>query len=225
MMHQVMLQAAQIGGECVLGLLFVASIVGVAIISDRVWFFARTRIDADHFARQLLQALHAGDLPRARSIANKSRASLSLVVAAGLSQLQQGTRAMTVAMRIAKGHERIRLEGQMGLLGAIGQCSLLLGLLGTLLDLMQVALRGDASGLSANSPIATAPPDVLAILTPVAAGLLVAIPTMFADQVLKCQVRGTLRKIDSVTQLLVLQLREAQRQYSRIAKPTKSQAA
>ncbi len=212
MLHQVMLEAARIGGECVLGLLFVASIVGVAIISDRLWFFAHTRIDADLFARQLLQALHAGELPRARAIAARSRASLALVVSAGLSQVPQGFRAMTAAMRVAKGHERVRLEGQLGLLGAIGQCSLLIGLLGTLFDLMQVALAGHAGGLTANSPLATTPPDVLAILTPAAAGLIVAIPAMFADGVLKMHIRHSLRRIESVTELMLLQLSEAKRQ-------------
>ena len=218
MLHQVMLEAARIGGECALGLLFVASIVGVAIISDRAWFLARTRLDADLFARQLLQALHAGDLPRARSIAARSKASLALVVSAGLSQLPQGMRAMTAAMRIAKGHERVRLEGQLGLLSAIGQCSLLLGLLGTILDLMQVALVGSAAGLTANSPFATTPPDALAILTPAAAGFLVAIPSLFANRVLTNHIRQTLRRIDSVTQLLLLQLREARRQHAAPAK-------
>ena len=225
MMHEVLLQAAQIGGECVLGLLFVASIVAVAIVSDRIWFFAHTRIDADHFARTLLQALHAGDLPRARSLTTKSRASLALVVAAGLSQLAQGPRAMANAMRIAKIHERTRLEGQLGLLGAIGQCALLTGLLGTLFDLMQIALNGNAAELTASSPLETTPPDVLAILTPAAAGLLVAIPAMFADRVLRNHVRQTLHRIDSVTQLLVLQLREAKQKHARTVAARNSQAA
>lgn len=211
MFHHVLLEAARIGGECALGLLFVASIVGVAIISDRIWLFARTRIDADLFARQLLQALNSGDLQRARGIAARSRASLALVVSAGLSQLPQGLRAMKAAMRIAKGHERVRLEGQLGLLGAIGQCSLLVGLLGTILDLMQVAIAGNAAGLTSSSPFAATSPDTLAIVTPTAAGLLVAIPTLFADRVLKNHIRQSLRKIDSVTQLLLLQLREAAR--------------
>ena len=225
MMHEVLLQAAQIGGECVLGLLFIASIVGVAIISERVWFFVRTRVDADSFARSLLQALHAGDLPRARSITARSQASLCLVVSAGLSQLPQGTRAMAAAMRIAKTHERTRLEGQSSVLGALGQCSLLAGMLGTVFDLMQVALQGSAAELTAGAPLATTPPDVLAILTPLAAGLLVAIPAMFADRVLRNHIRQTLRRIDSVTQLLVLQLREAQKRHASAAKARSSQAA
>jgi biopolymer transport protein ExbB len=225
MMHQVLLQAAQIGGECVLGVLFVASIVGVAIISDRIWFFTHNRIDADHFTRALLQALQAGDLPRARSLATKSRASLCLVITAGLSQISQGTRSMAKAMRIAKIHERTRLEGQLGLLGAVGQCALLTGLLGTLFDLMQIALNGNAAELTASSPLATTPPDVLAILTPAAAGLLVAIPAMFADRVLKNHVRQTLRNISSVTQLLLLQLHEIERKHARAASSNQSQAA
>ena len=215
MMHQVMLQAAEVGGELVLALLFVASIVAVAIVSDRVWFFVRHRIDADLFARQLLQALHSGDLQRSRAIAGRSRASICLVTAAGLSQVQQGLRAMAAAMRIAKGHERLRMEGPIGLLGAIGQGSLLAGLLGTIFDLMQVAVRGNAHGLVADSPFATTPPEVFAILTPAAAGLLVAIPAMFAARLLRNHVRQTLCKIDSVSQLLVLQLREARRLHSK----------
>lgn len=218
MLHHVMLEAARIGGECVLGLLFIASIVAVAIISDRIWFFARNRVDADLFARQLLQALHTGDLARVRSIASRTRASLGLVVSAGLSQLPQGLRAVGTAMRIARGHERVRLEGQLGLLATIGQCSLLTGLLGTLFDLMQVALRGNAAGLTSDSPFATEAPDVLAILTPAAAGLLVAIPATFAARVMRLHVRSTLRRIDSVTQLLNLQLRESKRQAQSVRK-------
>jgi biopolymer transport protein ExbB/TolQ len=223
MLHQVLLEAARIGGELVLGLLFIASIVGTAIISDRIWFFVTTRVDADLvdadlFARQLLQALHAGDLTRARSIATRTKASLGLVVAAGISQLPQGISATRMAMRIARGHERMRLEGQLGVLAAIGTCSLLAGLLGTIFDLMQVAVTGSAAGLTANSPLVTTTPDALAVLTPAAAGFLVAIPTLFADRVLRSHVRQTLQRLDSVTQLLLLQLREAHEQHKHSTK-------
>lgn len=222
-MHEVLLQAAQFGGECVLALLFVSSIVGIAVISERLWFYYRTRVDADAFARSLLQALHNGDLSRARSLASRSQASLCLVISAGLSQLPQGLRSMRAAMRIAKVHERTRLEGQASILGALGQSTLLLGLLGTVFDLMQVAILGSAEGLNASAPVAT-PPDVLAILTPLAGGLLVAIPALFADRMFKNHVRQTLRRIDSVSQLVTLQLRELQKKHA-APSTVKSQAA
>jgi biopolymer transport protein ExbB len=196
MLHELIVEVAQIGGGPVLGLLLIANIVSVAIVGNRIWFFLQHRVDADLFARQLLHPLSVGDWPKARAIARRSTASVCVVVAAGLSQAERGRHAVRSALRSARVHERTRLEGQLGVLGAVARAGLPLGMLGTVLDWIQIShLPTDMAGT-----------DVAWMLACSAAGLMVAVPALLAFRLLNWRVRLTLRQIDTLAQLLLLQV-------------------
>lgn len=207
MMHQLMIRLAQVGGECAFWLLLAISIASSGIISNRVWFLLKYRIDVEEFARALLQHLRAGDWAKARAVAGRSAASACQVVAGGLTQIDEGNRAVRRAMRSVRLLEMIRLEGHLGVLARLGYTAVLIGLLGTLCDI----IAWDASPApEAAAIVAVAPAFPYAALAPTAAGLAIAVPALFASTLLKNRVRHRLRQIDWVVQLVQLQLRSLQ---------------
>jgi len=203
MMHQLMIRLAQMGGECAFWLLLAISIVSSGIISNRVWFLFKYRIDVEEFARALLQHLRTGDWAKARAVANRSAASACMVVAGGLTQIDDGPRAVRRAMRSVRLLERIRLEGHVGVLARLGYTAVLIGLLGTVCDVIAWDASPSPEATSITTQAATFP---FATLAPTAAGLAIAAPALLASTLLKNRVRHRLRLTDWVTQLVLLQL-------------------
>jgi biopolymer transport protein ExbB len=209
MFHKLMIQLAEGGAELALGLLLVASVLSLAIISNRAWFFIQQRLDSVRVGKQLLHALCASDWGKVWAIVHRSQHGACLVIAAGLTQVDRGRRAVRTAVCSARLREQTRLEGQLDFLYPLARSAMLLGLLGTLLDLVRMAYApGAAAVTSAGSAAAGqgAARTMLELLAPAAAGLVVAIPALLADGILKRQLRLALREIDSLAHLLILQL-------------------
>lgn len=203
MMHQLMIRVAQMGGECAFWLLLTISIVSSGIISNRVWFLFKNRVDVEEFARALLQHLRTGDWAKARSVAGRSSASVCMVVAGGLTQIDEGNRAVRRAMRSVRLLEKVRIEGHIGVLATLGYTALLIGVLGTICDI----ITWDALPMPETISLAvSAPKFPYMALGPTAGGLAIAVPALLASTLLKNRMRQRLRQIDWVAQLLLLQL-------------------
>ena len=221
MLHQLLNQIAPAGGAASVGLLLVASVISVAIISKHAWFLRRNRVNGDLLARQLLPLLATGDWTRARAVATRSSASVCLVISAGLTQVDQGKQAVRAAMLSVKAHQRIRLEGELGVLAAIGRSALLIGLLGTCFNLTLLA-RDPATTLAGIGPTFS---EVLDVIGPMAAGLIVAIPALLASSILKCRARHILSQVDCLAHLLLLQIGNHKRRLARPQVAVRSAAA
>lgn len=208
MLHQLVLQVAALGSEAVLGLLLVVSVISLAIIANRTWFLFQHRIDADAFARQLLLAIDGDNWQKAQAVVRRSAASICLVIGAGLSQVDEGRAAVEMAIRSATARERIRLEGPLGMLSSLGIAALLLGVLGTLIDLIQFAQ------IAADQQSGTWL-DIILTLAPLGAGIFVAVPALLAASALDCRVRLVLGQIDSLSQIVLLQIPQEPPQLTR----------
>jgi biopolymer transport protein ExbB/TolQ len=206
MMHQILERLAQFGGEGALGLLFVLSIVNLGIISQRVWFFARCHINADTFVKQLVALLRVRDVRRAEALSQQANASICVVTLAGLLQADEGALVVEQAMQTATSHERIHLEDKLVLLNELARLSLLVGVLGSLFDV--VALGSQIATISTSEGTAgpLAPSAMLAAITPMIGGLLVAIPAWLARSMLNVHVQRALRQCDFVARLVPSQL-------------------
>ncbi len=202
MLYDLIGRFARIGGECALGVLFLVSIVSVAMVCDRVWFFARRRIDIDAFAQRLLPLLRVQDWSGARNVAQQSLASPSLIVLAGLSQVGHGSDAVHIVMRSALARERIRLETHLGLLRSLGLVALLVGTLGTVFDLWEFL---NSAGLTTSGRTVLSYQGI-SVLAPLAAGLLAATPALFVASVLSSQVQKIVHQIEFITDFVMAQL-------------------
>src|SRR5262245_44580757 len=105
MMHDLLGRLARFGGEGLLCALFVMSVINLAIISQRVWFFVRRHINVDKFVKLLVPLLRARDLPRARALSHRGRSSVCSITLAGLTEAEHGLPAAQDAFETAISYE------------------------------------------------------------------------------------------------------------------------
>ena len=208
-MHELIGRLAQFGGEGALVALFFISIVSVALITERLWYFSRRRIDVDQLARQLVALLRAGDLPKARMLAQHSKSSACSIALAGLTQADYGMQAVRHALVTATSRERLRLENRLNLLNELARISFLIGVTGTLSDLLTIGTPHVPAAMTTGATGWQPHHLVVATLAPVVAGLLVAIPAYLATGMLRVHVQRLLLECDFITWLVSSQLPSA----------------
>ena len=206
-MHQLFERLSQYGGEAALCVLFLISILSVAVISERIWHFARNRVSADEFSRRLIELLRAGDMPSALALSQRSEISVRSITLAALMQTAHGQCAAGHALDAAALHERVRLQNRVGTLSNLARLSLLIGLAGTLFDVLALnASNGLAESLTHASNSLPIYRLVAATLAPTVAGLVVGIMTWLATGMLSSHVQRQLFECDMLARLISFQL-------------------
>ena len=196
-----------LGAEWVLWLLIGLSIVSLAIMVERGVFFARRGVDCAALGAQLRALLVDGAYAGARDLVEGRHDLESLVVAAGLAQIDRGTNAVDEAMLSAKARERLRLERNLAVLGTLGNNTPFIGLFGTVLGIIKAShdltARQAAGGAAASAVMA----GVFEALVATAVGLLVAIPAVIGFNYFQRRVRATNGSVDALAHLVLSVLR------------------
>src|SRR6187431_1030325 len=91
----------EVGAAPILYLMIALSVVSLAIVLERAWFFLITAEDLTRLARALDEKLAAGDLAGARELTEDSRSIESAIVRAGLQGGERGADAASEAMASA----------------------------------------------------------------------------------------------------------------------------
>jgi biopolymer transport protein ExbB/TolQ len=206
MMHELLQRLAHFGGECALVILFILSVVNVAAISERFWYFWKRRLDIDDFASQLATLVRAGETVLARTVAEQSENSVCVIVLAALTQAGNGLKAARRALSVAISKERLRLRSKVTIFQDLGRCAILTGIAGTLFDLLAMNLSTIPDGAATESVGYQVLQLAIAALAPSAAGLAVAVPAFIASGIAKAHVERALLACDFVAQLLISQL-------------------
>jgi biopolymer transport protein ExbB len=155
--------------------LLLCSIATVAYGIERVYHYARAGRAKD--APEKIHALiERGDAEQAQSIAEATPGPVAAVLAEGLRHRGVDTVLMEEAISLAGGRELKRLNKNLHVLDLIGRLAPLMGLLGTVLGMME-AFRQVAASKGAVDPSLLAGGIWEALITTVA-GLFVAIPAM-----------------------------------------------
>jgi biopolymer transport protein ExbB len=173
------------GAEWVMWLMFGLSIISVAIMLERGWFYFSLRDDIARLAKELRERLRAGDLAGARKDLAASPSAEAAVVSAGLLEVDHGAKAAHEAMEGAAALQRMKLERRLAFLGTLGNNAPFIGLFGTVIGVVQafelLGKQGMTAGVEA-AQAATAPQEVMAAiaeaLVATAIGLAVAIPAV-----------------------------------------------
>lgn len=210
MLHNLLGRLAQFGGEGALCALFLLSVADLAIISQRIWFFVRRYINVEKFVTQLVPLLHKRDLSRARALSQGASASVCSITLAGLMQADKGLPAMQQALETATSLERIELEDKLLLLNELGRLALLIGLLGSLFDVLAFAAPNEAVSAAEVAVSPSHHPLLIAAIAPTIGGLLVAIPAWLAGSMLKVHVQRTVMECEFVARLVCSQLGAAE---------------
>ena len=201
------------GAEWVLWLLLGLSVISVAIMLERAWFYHSLRDDTERLARELRERLRKSDLEGARRLLDASPSAEAAVVMSGLEEADRGSRSAEEAMVGAKALQRQKLERRLAYLGTLGNNAPFVGLFGTVIGVVQAfeALGRQDAALQATEAVSgMAPQEVMAAiaeaLVATAVGLFVAIPAVAAYNIFQRRLRSILSNTDALGSVLLAHL-------------------
>ncbi|WP_433937565.1 MotA/TolQ/ExbB proton channel family protein [Sorangium cellulosum] len=201
------------GAAWVMWLMIGLSVISVAIILERAWFFWSLRDDLAVLARDLRTSLD-DSIEAARRRMDASPSAEAAVVSAGLAVAHQGPEAAEEAMAGAAALQRMKLERRLAYLGTLGNNAPFIGLFGTVIGVVGAF---DALGQAAKTPVAQAASQAMApqavmssiaeALVATAVGLAVAIPAVAANNFFQRMIKSTLANTEALTRVLLAHLK------------------
>ena len=174
------------GGPAMWALLLL-SIVAVAIVIERLLFFATQHSDSRGLLRQIGERIAADDLPGAIAICRQEKGMLPKILEFGLQRGEKNRADITDALSIALMENLNSLERNLGVIGTIAVIAPFVGLFGTVLGIIRafqdIALKG-------NSTPAVVAAGVSEALITTAAGLFVAVIAVIFFNYFKTRIKA-----------------------------------
>ena len=192
----------------VMWLLMLLSIASLVLIIERLFFFRSIRDDVAGLARELDELLRATRYRDAIHRMRKSKSAEASVVLAGLLHADMGPLSAQEAMEGAEALERMRLERGLAFLGTLGNNAPFIGLLGTVIGVIEafeVLGATDALRATAGSS-ATIMTGISEALVATAVGLFVAIPAVAAFNYFQRRIQSTLANTEALSKVLLAHL-------------------
>src|SRR5579859_505653 len=149
------------GAAPVMYLMIVLSVLSLAIILERAYFFYSIRDDLETLARDLSRALRNNDYDEARKRMEASPSAEAAVVVAGLVEADRGADAAEEAMAGATALQRMKLERRLAYLGTLGNNAPFIGLFGTVIGIIQAFEHLSDKNATVNASTAAAPAAVM----------------------------------------------------------------
>lgn len=162
------------GGWLMLPILL-ASTLALAICLERAWTLRTRRVAPPDLLARVWQWIKSNQLDAGKLKELREDSPLGEILAAGLLNSKHGREIMKESIEEAASHVIHGLERYLSLLGTIAVISPLLGLLGTVVGIIEAFMAVTATGL--NDPALLAGGISKALIT-TAGGLVVAIPAM-----------------------------------------------
>lgn len=189
------------GGNWVLYLLILSSILSVAVMIDKAIYFFKNRIDWSAFTETLTEFLNEGDPEAAATYLKQIRSPAARVVLAGLQSREKGPEAVEEVLIGKRIGEKIRMEARMMILGTLGNNAPFIGLFGTVLGIIK-AFHDLSTVQSPNPSVVMS--GVSEALVATAVGLLVAIPAVIAYNYFQRRVKEVVSQMDAASRILLV---------------------
>ncbi|MBC5799772.1 MAG: MotA/TolQ/ExbB proton channel family protein [Candidatus Eremiobacteraeota bacterium] len=168
-------------------ILILMSIIAVAIVIERLVFFAKEGADSKALLRALGQRIATDDIPGAVQQCRKTSGMLPRILEFGLQRGEKNRADITDALSIALMENLNLLERNLGVIGTIAVIAPFVGLLGTVLGIIKafqdIALKG-------NSTPAVVAAGVGEALVTTAAGLFVAVVSVIFFNYFKTRIKA-----------------------------------
>ncbi len=156
--------------------IILSSIIAIAIIIERFWSLNSARIAPGNALAEVWGKLRHGQMDAAQLRELRMSSPLGQILAAGLVNAKAGRAIMIESIELAASHVVHDMERYLGILGTIAAISPLMGLLGTVLGMIEVFSNTMKMG---NGDINVLSGGIAVALVTTASGLIVAIPSMF----------------------------------------------
>ncbi|HXK17394.1 MAG TPA: MotA/TolQ/ExbB proton channel family protein [Polyangiaceae bacterium] len=211
----------EVGASPILYLMLALSVVSVAIMVERSLFFFRVRENLQRLASELASSLDRGDVASAKALVESSTSAEAAIVSAGLLRIEHGPAAVEEAMSGASAVQRMRLERRLGFLGTLGSNAPFVGLLGTVIGIvqafeqLQVAGAANGSGGAMNNVMGA----IAEALVATAIGLVVAIPAVAAFNAFQRRIKRVLGNAEALRHIVLSYVKAEPRRESRDSSP------
>jgi len=176
-----------IAGGVAMWALLLLSVIAVAIVIERLFFFATQKSDARALLRQIGERIAADDLPGALKVVRQNRGMLPRILEFGLLRGEKNRADITDALSIALMENLNMLERNLGVIGTTAVIAPFVGLFGTVLGIIRafqdIALKG-------NSTPAVVAAGVSEALITTAAGLFVAVISVIFFNYFKTRIKA-----------------------------------
>jgi biopolymer transport protein ExbB len=174
------------GGPAMWALLAL-SVIAVAIVIERLLFFASQHSDSKGLLRAIGAKIAEDDLPGAIKICQQNKGMLPKILEFGLQRGEKNRADITDALSIALMENLNSLERNLGVIGTIAVIAPFVGLFGTVLGIIRafqdIALKG-------NSTPAVVAAGVSEALITTAAGLFVAVIAVIFFNYFKTRIKA-----------------------------------
>ena len=180
------------------------SILAFAITIDRVIsLFIRSKLNVPNFMGKVIRSVESHDYSSAIETCNiRTKHPLPKIVKAGLSKSNRREKEIERAMEEEMLRALPGIQRGIGFLGLLGNTATLLGLLGTIFGLIMAFEGVSAASAAARQKVLAEGISVAMYTT--AFGLIVAVPILFAHQIISGRVERLLIQLEEgATALLV----------------------
>jgi biopolymer transport protein ExbB len=188
------------GAEWVMWLLLGLSVISVAIMLERAWFYHSLRDDTEKLASELRDRLRRSDIAGARKLLDASPSAEAAVVMSGLDEIDRGAKSASEAMAGARALQRLKLERRLAFLGTLGNNAPFVGLFGTVIGVVQAF---EVLGKQAPQEVMAA---IAEALVATAVGLFVAIPAVAMYNIFQRKLKSILANTDALGSVLLAHL-------------------
>lgn len=192
------------GGEWVIYLLGICSIVAVAVMVERAILFSKEKKEFKSVEEEFLKVLQSANFTLISETFQNFSGLSGTILRTGLLESQRGARAVEEEILAATSKEKQRLEKRMIILGTLGNNAIYIGLFGTVLGVIKAFHDLAENGNSGPEVVMQGLSEAL-IAT--AVGLLVALPCVVAYNALQKQIKDLLLQTESLARLLLARLK------------------
>jgi len=195
-----MLELLEKGGWVMYGIL-ASSIFALAVVVERLAFFAWNRCIDRSFVDGIENALLDKDHQLALSICARNRGIISRTVAAWIEAWSSGARQLEETVAFEGNRAVELLQKHLRGLSVVAQGTPLLGLLGTVIGMIKAFMKIEEADGAVNTSLLAG--GIWEALLTTAFGLIVAIPALFAYHFLEAKVEKHARLIRDMGDTLV----------------------
>src|SRR5512138_287405 len=192
--------------EWVLWLLLGLSLLSVAVMVERWFYYRRRKLDFEGLKDAFGKELDKGDFDAAAKVLAKHDALETNVTLAGLRGYDKGPESVEDLIAGAMTRGKLEYERRLSILATLASNAPYIGLFGTVLGIVR-------SFKEMSKDIANASAGVMAgiaeALVATAVGLLVAIPAVVAYNVFKGMVKDSVTNTEALTRVLMAELKSA----------------
>ncbi len=178
----------------------------LAVIIWKITALNYAKVNVNSFLEQILPLIRAGKIDEAIKISEEARGPIAVILEVGLKKANKGVEATEKAIESAAGLEMAYLDKGFVALGTTITLAPMFGFFGTLVGMIEAFKAIAAAGEV--DPTIVASGIMIALITS-AAGLAVAIPVQFFNNIFQTMVDGVIIDMQKASEAVVETLVEA----------------